>query len=47
MAGPGLQSAPNTGRAEGDGSVRLASGGLWPFPAIGDLVRVTISPRIE
>jgi hypothetical protein len=47
MAGPGLQPAPNTGRAEGDTTVRLATSGLWPFPAIGDLVRVTITPRSE
>lgn len=47
MAGPGLQMAPNTGRAEGDGTLRLAETGLWPFPAVAEIVRVTITPGAD
>jgi hypothetical protein len=47
MAGPGLQMAPDTGRAEGDGTVRLAEAGLWPLPELEDIVRVTITPASE
>jgi hypothetical protein len=44
MAGPGLQSGPNMGASEGNGTVRAASSELWPLPAASSLVKVTIEP---
>jgi len=38
------QAMAGDGRPEGDGLVRSVDADLWPFPAVGDLVRVTISP---
>ena len=44
MAGPGLQSGPNMGASEGDGTVRASSSDLWPLPAASSVVKVTIEP---
>ena len=37
------QSAPNTGASEGSGRVR-AIDGVWPFPAMPQLLKVTLTP---
>ena len=44
MAGPGLQSGPNMGASEGNGTVRAASSELWPLPAASSIIKVTIEP---
>ena len=38
------QSGPNTGAAEGDGTVRMVDGQIWHYPAVTDLLRVTVEP---
>jgi hypothetical protein len=37
------QSAPNTGATEGSGKVRPIDG-VWPFPAVSQIIKVTLSP---
>jgi len=37
------QSAPNTGASEGSGRVR-AIDGVWPFPIVPQLLKVTLTP---
>ncbi|MEO0321325.1 MAG: spondin domain-containing protein [Myxococcota bacterium] len=44
FGGPGGQPGPNMGEAEGNGLVRQVPDGVWAYPAIGDVVRVTITP---
>ncbi len=36
------QAAPNTGANEGSGQVRPIDG-VWPFPAVSQLIKVTLS----
>lgn len=38
------QSGPNTGEAEGNGLVRLIPDGVWAYPAVSEIVRVTVRP---
>ncbi|MCR9159373.1 MAG: spondin domain-containing protein [bacterium] len=53
MAGPGLQSGPNTGEDEGSGNVRIVTPGangslsnepVWEYPRLDQMIRVTVSP---
>lgn len=39
------QAAPNTGPAEGNGNVRLNDDPVWAYPALGDVLQVTIIPQ--
>lgn len=39
------QSGPNTGEAEGDGTVRSIPDGVWSYPDVAEVVRVTIRPN--
>ena len=38
------QSGPNTGEAEGNGLVRAVPDGVWVYPAVADMARITIRP---
>jgi hypothetical protein len=38
------QAGPNTGANEGHGLVRLLNDPVWRYPAVSDVVRVTITP---
>lgn len=38
------QAGPDTGEAEGNGLVRLLPDGVWSYPAVNEIVRVTVRP---
>ncbi|MFN3199607.1 MAG: spondin domain-containing protein [Bradymonadia bacterium] len=38
------QAGPDTGAAEGDGTVRLADEDVWPLPMASRLIRVVVTP---
>ncbi|MEM1414926.1 MAG: spondin domain-containing protein [Myxococcota bacterium] len=44
FGGPGGQGGPNMGEAEGNGLVRQVPDGVWAYPGIDGIVRVTIAP---
>lgn len=38
------QAGPNTGASEGDRAVRLFDDPIWSYPAVSELLKVTITP---
>ncbi|MEM7137932.1 MAG: spondin domain-containing protein [Myxococcota bacterium] len=38
------QAEPNTGEPEGDATVRVLPDGVWSYPDVGDVVRITLRP---
>jgi hypothetical protein len=40
-----LQGGPDTGADEGDGTVRLLDDAVWRYPALSDMLRVTVTAQ--